>query len=432
MKLKDIFVTASANMFRSKLRTFLTVLAIFIGAFTLTITSGIGSGISGYIDKQLGNLGAKDVLLVRVSESDSGPGTGSTAPKKYDPSRKTVSSGSPLGALPVLTDADVAKIKAHSGILSVQPTRSVAADYIKGASADKYQVTIAPNIRGTNLDLASGADVDDNSAQYQVVVPVSYVGSLGFADAKTAVGKTVTIGLSDAFGVVQDQVATVVGVQQKGIIGGGSVTINNSLTQQLYTLQTRGLPEAVTKQYLQVEAKVDAKLSSDKITSLKADLKKQGYVAQTVQDQIGTFKTVISVVIDVLDAFAVIALLAASFGIINTLLMAVQERTKEIGLMKSMGMGSGRIFLLFSMEAVMIGFWGSLLGVVVAYGAGQAANHILSNSILKDLPGLNIVAFPLQSIAIIILIIMAIAFLAGTLPARRAAKQNPIDALRYE
>lgn len=432
MKIRDIFLTASANMFRSKLRTFLTILAIFIGAFTLTITSGIGSGISGYITKQLGNLGAKDVLLVQASDPNIGPGTGSTAPKKYDPARKTISSGTPRGSLPVLTDSDIAKIKANSGVVSVQPTRAVAADYIEATGSDKYQVSIASNIRGSNLDLAAGHNVDDSSSQYELVLPLSYIDSLGLNDAGGAIGKQLTIGISDAFGKVQEQTAEVVGVQQKGIIGGSNVTVNSPLIQRLYGLQTQGLPVATTQQYQQVEAKLETGLSSARLSTLKSDLKNQGYTAQTVQDQIGTFKTVISGIIDVLDAFAVIALLAASFGIINTLLMAVQERTKEIGLMKSMGMPSGRIFLLFSMEAVMIGFWGSLLGVAVAYGLGQAANRILSHGFLKDLPGLNIVAFPLKSIAIIMVIIMVIAFLAGTLPARRAAKQNPIDALRYE
>ncbi len=431
MKILDIFLTASANMFRSKLRTSLTILAIFIGAFTLTITSGIGSGISGYINKQLGNLGAKDVLLIQQKDPSDGPGTGSTDPKKYDPTRKTASSGFGTSS-PVLTDSDITKIKTHSGVLSVTPTRSVSADYITGPSADKYQVAVASNIHGTNLDLASGSNVDDNSSQYQVVLPLSYIDSLKLTNAQTAIGKTITIGINNAFGKIQEQTAVIVGVQQQGIIGGSSVTVNTASIQQLYGLQTQGLPAVSQQQYRQVEAKIDAKLTSTQITSLESDLKGQGYTAMTVQDQIGTFKSVINGIIYVLDAFAIIALLAASFGIINTLLMAVQERTKEIGLMKSMGMGSGRIFLLFSMEAVMIGFWGSLAGVVGAFGVGKLANHVLSNGLLKDLPGLNVVAFPIRSIAMIMLIIMVIAFLAGTLPARRAAKQNPIDALRYE
>jgi putative ABC transport system permease protein len=432
MNLADIFLTASANLFRSKLRTTLTIVAIFIGAFTLTITTGIGSGISQYIDKQLGNLGAKNVLLVQPAGSN-GMGSSSSAPKKYDPNKKVSAVGGIReGGSTVLTAADITKIKAHAGVTDVVPTLSVAADYIQGASTDKYQVSVSPNIRGTKLDLAVGADVDDSASAYQLVLPIKYVSVLGFPSDTEAIGKTVTIGLTNALGQQKLVTATIVGVQQNGILGGGGATINNAFTQKLYDTQTQGVPVASKGQYQVLEAIFSTDLTTSQIDTLKSDLKKQGYTAQTVQDQIGTFKTVIAGIIKVLDAFAAIALLAASFGIINTLLMAVQERTKEIGLMKSMGMGSARIFLLFSAEAVMIGFWGSLIGVVAAFGAGSLADRILSRGFLKDLPGLQIVAFPIQSIIVIMLIIMAIAFLAGTLPARRAAKQNPIDALRYE
>lgn len=144
------------------------------------------------------------------------------------------------------------------------------------------------------------------------------------------------------------------------------------------------------------------------------------------------FQTVIAGIVGVLNAFAVIALIAAGFGIVNTLLMSVQERTREIGLMKAMGMGSGRVFGLFSTEAVFIGFLGSAIGAGVAILAGSAISSALAGSLLSGLPGLQIMLFEPASIATVILVVMAIAFLAGTLPARRAARQNPIDALRYE
>ena len=141
---------------------------------------------------------------------------------------------------------------------------------------------------------------------------------------------------------------------------------------------------------------------------------------------------VINGIIGVLNAFAVIALIAAGFGIVNTLLMSVQERTREIGLMKAMGMGGGKIFALFSVEAIFIGFLGSALGAGIAVGLGSVISSVLSNTVLSALPGLHIMLFTPASVATIIGVVMLIAFLAGTLPARRAAKQNPIDALRYE
>ena len=77
------------------------------------------------------------------------------------------------------------------------------------------------------------------------------------------------------------------------------------------------------------------------MAALQDRLTDAGYDSTTVEEQLGSFKAVIDGIVLVLNAFAVIALLAASFGIVNTLLMSVQERTREIGLMKAMGMGSG-------------------------------------------------------------------------------------------
>jgi putative ABC transport system permease protein len=100
--------------------------------------------------------------------------------------------------------------------------------------------------------------------------------------------------------------------------------------------------------------------------------------------------------------------------------------------MKAMGMSGGRVFSLFSLEAVFIGFLGSALGAIVSIAIGVPLSGLLSRTVLSGLPGLDILQYAPGSVATVILIVMALAFVAGTLPARRAARQNPIDALRYE
>ena len=100
--------------------------------------------------------------------------------------------------------------------------------------------------------------------------------------------------------------------------------------------------------------------------------------------------------------------------------------------MKALGMSGGKIFGLFSLEAVFIGFLGSAIGAAVAVAAGSILSGVLSNGLLSSLPGLSLFLFNPVNIALIILSVMFIAFLAGTIPAVRAARQDPITALRYE
>jgi putative ABC transport system permease protein len=168
------------------------------------------------------------------------------------------------------------------------------------------------------------------------------------------------------------------------------------------------------------------------ITAFQDRLVDAGFAGTTVADQLGTFTTVVDGIILVLNAFALIALLAAGFGIINTLLMSVQERTREIGLMKAMGMSGGRIFTLFSTEAVFIGFLGSAIGAAVGIGVGSLVSSVLAGGLLAGLPGLQIVAFDPVSIGSVLALVMGIAFIAAVLPASRAARQSPIESLRYE
>lgn len=428
MKLLDIIITASQNMFRSKVRTLLTIVAIFVGAFTISMTVGISSGISAYIAKQVGNIGAKDALIVQPKiENNFG---GDSAPKKYDPSKKADVRATSGISIPLLDQTDLDTIRQQKGILSAQPMLNVSPTYIAAKGSAKYIVTTSSMISGMNFDLVAGENLGE--ATNQVLIPIKYVSALGFKSNSDALGKVVTFGSSTTLGEQKTVTATIAGVEQESIIGSTAVILNQPLITELYNIQTDGLPLSAKQKYPSIIARVNKNISLTDLENIKHALSSKGYKGSTVDDQIGIIKQVIDAITYVLIFFGAIALLAASFGIINTLYMAVQERTKEIGLMKAMGMRKSRIFMLFSFEAILLGFWGSVIGVLAAMGVGQLINSLASKGFLKDLPGFELTSFPIMPVVLIMLLIMAIAFLAGTLPARRAAKQDPIDALRYE
>ncbi|GAB3611270.1 ABC transporter permease [Humibacter ginsengiterrae] len=430
MKTGDLIESAVQNTFRSKLRTTLTVIAIFIGAFTLTLTSAIGTGISGYITTQVAAIGSTDSLTVTKAQSAQ-TSTGS-GPQKYNPD--TASSGQvgelARGGAAALTASDITTIKNVDGITSVTGNTGINPSWISYAAGGKWVVTMN-SVRNIKADLASGAQLENGSNQNQIVLPTTYLHNLGLGTAKDAVGKTVTIGIKDYLGSMHEVDATIVGIQNATLFTSGA-SVNDALRGSLVTAQTTGKPAAVATTYGSATATIAKDATPRQIATIKTDLKNAGFTGQTVNDQLGSLLTVINGIVGVLDAFAVIALIAAGFGIVNTLLMSVQERTREIGLMKAMGMGNGRVFTLFSLEAVFIGFLGSAIGALAAIGLGTLISNRLSATLLSDLPGLHLLQFSVASVATIIIVVMAISFVAGTLPARRASRQDPIEALRYE
>ncbi len=429
MNYRDIVRTANANLRKSKLRTFLTISAVFMGALTLMLTTGVGAGLKTYVDEQVNAVGAKDALIVTVKTEGGGP-ISNDNPKEYDPNKKQAIAD--FTRQPTLSKADLDKIASTQGVLSVQPFYSITPEYITSSGQRKYQVTIGQAVEGLNQPLKSGRLVKVNGEKYEVTLPPAFVSKLGFANDQAAVGKTVTMGFKDATGTIFTQEATVVGVQEKTLIMGNALNVNNTFAKAAYDRATLGVPDFQKDQYGLAVAKFDTNLSDQQLKDLKKTLADKGYDAKTLDDQLGIIRQVIDAITTFLNIFAVIALAAASFGIVNTLFMSVQERTREIGLMKALGMGRGKIFMLFSIEAVLIGLWGAIIALGAANILGRIGSNIASKTLLKDFEGLHLFAFPFLSMLPIIILIMVIAFLAATLPARRAAKLDPIDALRYE
>lgn len=423
MKLSDSTRLAQTNLFRSKLRTSLTIIAIFIGAFTISLTNGVSNGVKAYIDDQLGNIGAEDTLIIQAKQ-DAAPGFGSSEVLEYDPDKTT-------GAfnIPTLSLSDIDKIEEIEGLSNITPEIMLSLEYVTTGDT-KYSLTAQQFPEGLNLQMMAGRAVK-NDAENEVTIPSQFVEPLGFKSNQDAIGKTATIGYKDAQEQLHQVDVVIVGVQQRSIMSSGGWYFSPKLAQSIHDTRTSGVA-SLSQSFMAVTAKFPTNYSQEQINTLKQRVDKAGYMAMTVKDQIGIITNIINTIQVALNIFGGIALLAASFGIVNTLLMAVNERTREIGLMKALGASRRSIFGIFSLEAISLGFWGALLGVLASMGVGAIVNPLASDSFLKDFDGFNLLAFPIMPSLGIIGLIMAIAFIAGALPSLKASRLNPIDALRYE
>ena len=422
MRIIDIIKTAQKNMLHARLRSSLTIIAVFIGALTISLTNGVGNGVKEYVGKQLGNLGAKDMMVVMAKQERSGPV--STKVKEYDPSQQRGDYNQIL-----LTGTDLPKVQAIEGILEVIPQNSIQILYVT-AGDKKYLASVAQYTDGLTVDMAAGATVPKDSLD-DITIPLAYVEPLGFASAQDALGKSITLAYIDATGTQIEQTATIAGVQQSSLLGNSDFLASVPLVEAIHLKQVTGIP-ALADKYGAFMARFDAGYSQKQIDELKTRLSDAGYRAMTLADQLGTVNSVIDSILIALNLFGAIALLAASFGIVNTLLMAVKERTREIGLMKALGAHRRDIFAIFALEAVSIGFWGAVLGILSSMGIGSLANRYASHTFLKDFTGFNLLAFPVLPSLGIAVLIMAIAFVAGALPSIKASRLDPIEALRYE
>lgn len=430
MNIFEIIRTANHNLLRNKARTLLTILAIFIGSFTICLNSAINSGVNSFIDDQTDSLGGKDYIAVLPEGSVnmmSSMMSASDGPVEYNPNQ----------AMATFTKEEIEKLKSIDGIDgdTIYSAKQLNVEYITSDETDKkYIINVGAMPPGEfHIATTAGGLPNRDASEYEITLQSGYPKALGFSSDEDAIGKTVRL-------VVKNQLTEqeytydvkVVGVQARGVVAVNGAIINLSLENAMYDDSTAGYPPEMKDSAYMIQARFDTEKYTE--AEIKDILEENGFYGVTVSDMMGAIRTFFDVIMIVFTIFGAIALLAAAIGIINTLLMSVEERTREIGLDKALGMSSGKIFLSFSIEAISLGFWGSAAGVAVAMIIGHLVNFVVHQpgGFLEVFPTFDLFKFSLSNMLPIILIVMIIAFIAGTVPAWKAAHKNPIDALRYE
>jgi ABC-type antimicrobial peptide transport system permease subunit len=195
--------------------------------------------------------------------------------------------------------------------------------------------------------------------------------------------------------------------------------------------QSGQLGEHETEGYFSAVVRVDDPVA---LTPVRARLTELGFGSFSIVDELDQLRTVFLILDSVLGLLGGISLLVASFGIANTMIMSILERTREIGIMKAIGAEDREIKLIFFVEAAVIGLTGGVLGTLAAWGVDGIANRLAYRFILKP-QGATFVDFfslPPWLSASAILFALVVAVLAALYPAARAARIDPVRALRHD
>jgi putative ABC transport system permease protein len=428
MTLPELIKISNRNLFRSKMRTLLTVLAIFVGALTLVLTNGLGDGLRDYVEKQVKNLEGNNVLFVRKRiETPDAEKRSPDTPREYQETQRDEAGNdfdpNSFVVAPERMEAlrrDVPEIK------SITPRYGVDAEYITIGGSKKYQVALGTLSEGITQKTEAGKTIDGAG---QIMLPVSLARAID-ANINNLIGKTALIGYkTSANGEMKTMPLNIVGVSTKGMMANYNAFIDTQTAKKLYDEQQAQSPDYNKFSSYTVQLNTS---DAAQIAKIKRQFDEKGFTAESFADQKKRTYDAIGILQIGLNLFAFIALLAASFGIINTLIIAVLERTKEIGLQKALGMGSRKIFFLFSLESILIGFWGAAFGIVGGIVIGSIANFYLARTYLESFEGYTLFVFTIPSMLFVLLLVCAIAFFAGVLPALRASRLHPIEALRYE
>ncbi len=404
----------------SKLRSWLTIIGIVIGIAAVVAIVSIGEGMQQSVESRLGGLGA-DIITVspgggRASASFRGghgggmPGSTATAATAKN-----------------LTKKDVLVLQSVEGVEFIQGIVSGRGEvYYLGEKATVSVDGVDPLVwkEMTTSELESGRFL--GPSDYNVVIVGSRIAEDTFKQP-LALNRMITI---------EDKAFKIVGIlKESGGFGGDDNKIIMSIKAARDTLEDVGSDEfdsitlkaANTDDVDQIMEEADKKLMiSRHLTEKEKDFRISS--AKSTQE---TMSDITQTMTLFLGAIAAVSLLVGAVGIANTMFTSVLEKTKEIGIMKSIGAKNSDIMMIFLLNSAIVGLVGGLLGICLGTGISSLLPLLGMRMMGMGREGMTTVITPMLLIYAL-LISIGIGMVAGVIPAYRASKLKPVDALRYE
>ncbi|UCG24271.1 MAG: ABC transporter permease [Chloroflexota bacterium] len=413
MNLSENFRLALRALSANKLRAILTMLGIIIGVAAVITLLSVGQGVESFIVAEFEGLG-NNLLFVIPGQLEAGQG----------PPR-------PGGG--GLTNDDLAAL---SDPLRVPDVVAVVPEYARPAIITRAGNEARTQISGTTANFpevrnfypvaGSFFTEQDLNANARVAVLGQTVYEALFPDGELPLGETIKIDNTNF---------QVIGVmEEKG--GSGFNDQDDLILIPLATAQRRLFPARRSDGKFRIDFIYAQAISEERQSAAIAEIEwtlremhrigledEDDFTVLSQDELAGAFSQVTSILTIFLSLIAGISLLVGGIGIMNIMLVSVRERTREIGLRKAVGAKRRDILWQFLVEAVALALMGGLVGLLIGYG-GAAVIANFSESLQP--------ALDWSSVALAIGFSAAVGLFFGIYPASRAARLNPIDALRYE
>jgi len=422
MTLPDQIRAAMSNVGRRKLRSALAALGVMVGTITIVVMVSLASGVRQQINRQFASIG-----LDRLTVNSSSGG------------RRGEFGGGPFGGGKrgkMITAQDVEKWRVLPGVTSVAP--EVNLPNTVGLELDWNGTNQSVRMSGGDFrpgmlfqempqPLAGTLELSETGS---VVLSQGAVRAAGISsnDFARVIGQGVETILHTSRGETQSFRLHIVGISQERAPG-IQVSVAERIAMKNWWFNTTNILEREGYDSVAIRAR-DVTRAND----LSVQLRKDGFQVVSLEMFVTIANRIVTVVTVMFTMIGSIALLVATIGIANTMLMAIYERTREIGVLKALGASSGEIRRMFMIEAGLIGLIGGVFGLLLGWLLGLGLNQAIEiYSRYHDMAAHGpffVVTWPLAAGAIAFATFIGL--VAGLLPAQRAAKLDPLEALRHE